>query len=89
MAEKTATPVFAITERGDAPVALSSYAAGKQLLNAGVLWCHDLTPESALVKAQLLDIKERGILGKNRKQYHHWLKKNWAYALSDETGFKA
>ena len=88
LARKTSTPVFAITERGDAPVALSSYAAGKHLLNAGVLWCHDLTPESAIVKAQLLDLIERKGSGKSRQEYHQWLKKNWTRALSDETGLR-
>ena len=88
-AQNTATPLFAITERGDAPVALSSYSAGKELLKAGVLWCHDLTPEAAMVKAQLLHLRERLFLRKSRKSYYQWLYQNWSRALSDETGLKA
>ncbi|NDG84230.1 MAG: asparaginase [Proteobacteria bacterium] len=88
-AKKASTPVFAITERGDAPVALSSYAAGKDLLRAGVLWCRDLTPEAAFVKAGLLHLKERQPGKKSRTRYHAWLKKAWSRALSDEMGIKA
>jgi len=87
-AKKAATPVFAITERGDAPVALSSYSAGKELLRAGVLWCHDLTPEAAFVKAGLLHLRERELGGKSREQHHAWLKKAWPRPLSDEMGVR-
>ncbi len=84
-AKETLTPVWAITERGEAPLRLSSYAAGKQLERLGVLWCPDLTPEAAMVKAQLLHVRAGTLHGNTRKKHYEWLKKNWAKALGDET----
>jgi L-asparaginase len=90
-ARKAAVPVFAITEREDAPVNLNAYAAGKKLIREGVLWCHDLTPEAAFVKAQILHRKMRILGGAGKKEYLAWLRKNWSKNLSDESsgGFPA
>ena len=85
-ARRSALPVFAITEREDAPLDLASYPAGRSLLKEGVLWCKDLTPESAFVKAQILHLLYRSAGGKSREEYLGWLSKNWKRPLSDETG---
>jgi L-asparaginase len=84
-AEACSLPVFAITEGSDAPLHLASYAAGKTLSRQGVLWCHDLTPEAAFVKAQLLFVRERQIQGQSRASYHAWLQEHWHRPLSDES----
>jgi L-asparaginase len=84
-AKKASVPVFAITEREDAPMNLSAYAAGKNLIREGVIWCHDLTPEAAFVKAQILHRKERILGGLGKKQYLSWLRENWSKNLSDES----
>jgi L-asparaginase len=84
-AESSCSPIFAITESSDAPIHLASYAAGKILNERGVLWCHDLTPEAAFVKAQLLHLRERQLRGQTRTSFYHWLKENWAFPLSDES----
>lgn len=84
-AEASCLPVFAITESSDAPIHLASYAAGKTLSRQGVLWCHDLTPEAAYVKAQLLHARERQSHGQTRASYHAWLKEHWDHPLGDES----
>lgn len=81
-ASEVYTPVFAITEREDAPNTLSSYEAGRKLLKTGVFWCQDLTPEAAFVKAWIL--QELNV-EKDKKHYYAWLVKNWSKAISDET----
>jgi L-asparaginase len=85
-AQSTHTPIFAITEREDAPIQLSSYPAGKTMLSHGVLWCRDLTPEAAFVKAQLLHLKQRTLNQQSKSAYLKWLHQNWQRAMSDETG---
>ncbi len=84
-ARKASVPVFAITEREDAPAALSSYAAGKTLIREGVLWCRDLTPEAAFVKAQVLHLRQRIGQGQSKHAYLQWLGKSWHENLSDES----
>ncbi|MBU6153821.1 MAG: asparaginase [Bdellovibrionales bacterium] len=84
-AKKASVPVFAITEREDAPMNLNAYAAGKTLVREGVLWCHDLTPEAAFSKAQVLHLQKRIQGGMEKKQYLSWLKGNWSRNLSDES----
>ncbi len=79
---ESGTPVFAITEREDAPAKLSNYQAGQELLKEGVLWCGDLTPEAAFVKAWILRSLHQD---QSKTQYLSWLRKNWEKALSDET----
>ncbi len=81
-AKKLNTPLYAITEREQAPALLSSYEAGQVLVKNEVIWCHDLTPEAAFVKAWLL----RAFQTSHTKETHYqWLKKNWAIPISDET----
>jgi L-asparaginase len=75
-AKKMKVPVFAITEREEAPAKLSTYAAGKLLEKEGVHWCGDLTPESAYVRAVLL-----GLLDPHQRS-------SWSIPLSDEATFK-
>lgn len=80
-ARKLHTPIFAITEREDEIKNLGTYPSGKILQKQKVLWCADLTPEAAFVKAWLLRELQ---LKLNKKSYYTWLQKNWAKALSDE-----
>jgi L-asparaginase len=82
-AKKTNTPIFAITEREAAPNDLSTYAAGKVLEDAGVLWCADLTPEAAYVRACLLRLSDQKSL---RKEFLKQLKAEWTRPISDECG---
>jgi len=80
-AKKAATPLLAITERQNETPSLKTYAAGRDLLRYGVIWCQELTPEAAFVKAWCLrELNPR----LDRKAYYSWLKKHWADALSDE-----
>lgn len=81
-ASAVGTPVLAITEREDAPSLLSTYQAGRSLLEAGVLWCKDLTPEAAFVKAWILRASRPQ---DSKTEYFQWLRKNWENPLSDET----
>jgi len=81
-AKELSTPIFAITEREDEIRSMGTYPSGKILQKQGVLWCSDLTPEAAFVKAWLLRELQ---LKLTKTQYYTWLKKNWAKALSDET----
>ena len=80
-AKKLNTPIFAITEREDEIRSMGTYPSGKLLEKQGVLWCADLTPEAAFVKAWLLRELQ---LKLTKSQYYTWLKKNWAKPLSDE-----
>jgi L-asparaginase len=81
-AKKQYTPIFAITEREEEVQKLGTYPSGKELERQNVLWCEDLTPEAAFVKAWLLkDLNSE--LG--RKEYFQWLQKNWNTPLSDES----
>ncbi len=81
-AQEHHTPIFAITEREDAPNSLVTYEAGRTLVNHHVLWCNDQTPEASFVKAWILhELNGK----KSRKQHYQWLAKNWPKALSDET----
>ncbi|MBC7396669.1 MAG: asparaginase [Bdellovibrionales bacterium] len=82
-AKANCVPIYAITEREDAPAELSNYQAGKELLNEGVLWCRDLTPEAAFVKSWLL--RAGRPKNESKEKYFSWLKKNWEKAISDET----
>ena len=82
-AKKTSTPIFAITEREDAPANLSTYAAGKGLEAAGVIWCADLTPEAAYVKACLMRLANQKSL---RADFFKQLKTAWKKPISDECG---
>jgi L-asparaginase len=84
-AEACSLPVYAITESSDAPIHLASYSAGKALSRHGVLWCHDLTPEAAFVKARLLQLRERQMAGRSRNDFYSWLRENWDRPLSDES----
>lgn len=81
-AKLSGTPVLAITEREDAPSLLSNYQAGRALLAEGVLWCKDLTPEAAFVKAWMLRTSKPK---DSKMDYFHWLSENWEKPLSDET----
>lgn len=75
------TPIFAITEREDEIRKLGTYPSGKILEKEKVLWCGELTPESAFVKAWLLrELK----VNSDKKNYYQWLQKNWFTAISDE-----
>jgi L-asparaginase/Glu-tRNA(Gln) amidotransferase subunit D len=76
-ARKAGTRILAITERAHAPARPDSYASGLALLEAGVLWCADLTPEAATVKATLLHL-----LDPDGTQFEDL----WEKPLSDETG---
>ena len=84
-AKKTHTPVFAITEREDAPIKLSTYGSGKLLEEEGVIWCHDLTPEASFVRACFLKLIHHKL---SRENFLNTLKiKNarlWNTPLSDE-----
>ena len=85
IARETHTALFAITERDEEIPSLKTYAAGRELLSEKVLWCNDLTPEAAWVKAWLL----KEVHGKmKKKELYQWLQKNWSKALSDETALK-
>lgn len=79
--KKLSTPIFAITEREDEIKNLGTYPSGKLLQKQGVLWCADLTPEAAFVKAWLLRELQ---LKLTKKKYYSWLRKNWGISLSDE-----
>lgn len=79
---QTHTPILAITERENETPSLKTYAAGRDLIEHGVFWCKDLTPEAAFVKAWCLR-EFKGDL--SRKEFYSWLRKNWNVALSDET----
>ena len=78
-------PIFAITEREDTPTRLNAYEAGKTLVREGVLWCDDLTPEAAFVKAQCLHLRERHQAKRTKPNYLKWLSRNWNRNLSDES----
>jgi L-asparaginase len=52
-AREIGLPIYAITEREDAAIKLTSYPSGKELVQAGVEWCANLTPEAAFVKIWL------------------------------------
>jgi L-asparaginase len=80
-AKESCTPILAITERENAAPSLKTYAAGRDLLELGVIWCGDLTPEAAFVKAWCLRELHSEL---TRKDYYSWIKKNWAVAVSDE-----
>ncbi len=80
-AKKLHTPIFAITEREDEVQKLGTYPSGKELEKQNVLWCADLTPEAAFVKAWLLkDLHSEW----DRKKYYLWLQQKWKTPLSDE-----
>jgi L-asparaginase len=81
LAKKMSTPVFAITEREDAPAKLATYAAGKILEKEGVLWCSDLTPEAAYVKACFLRLLHRH---EKKSEFYSYLVRNWNKPVSDE-----
>jgi L-asparaginase len=92
-AKKMNVPVFAITEREEAPAKLSTYSAGKRLQKEGVLWCGDLTPEAAYVRAgmlALLSLSENQIksLVLHKAQFFQKMIKAWEQPLSDEATFK-
>ncbi len=80
-AKKLHAPIFAITEREEEVRKLGTYPSGKELENQNVLWCTDLTPEAAFVKAWLLR-ELHADLGK--KEYYQYLQKNWSTPLADE-----
>ena len=80
-AKKLHAPIFAITEREDEVRKMGTYPSGKELEKQNVLWCADLTPEAAFVKAWLLRELNADL---NKKEYYQWLQKNWSAALSDE-----
>jgi len=84
-AKKMNTPIFAITEREDEIRSMGTYPSGKILLQWGALWCADLTPEAAFVKAWLLRELQAKL---SKPAYYSWLKKNWAKALGDEKGIR-
>jgi L-asparaginase len=76
-AQSAGTRILAITERAHAPARPDSYASGQALIENGVLWCGDLTPEAATVKATLLHLLDPdGSL----------FDELWEKPLSDETG---
>ena len=83
-AKKQHCPILAITERHEAPVNLSSYASGKTLEKSGVIWCKDLTPEAAWVKAMLIHYQNRTRIT-DKKRRTELLQKQFQKALSDET----
>ena len=80
-AKKLSTPIFAITEREDEIKKMGTYPSGKILEKQKVLWCSDLTPEAAFVKAWLLRELQ---LKLDKGKYYTWLQKNWAKPISDE-----
>jgi L-asparaginase len=80
-AKKLHTPIFAITEREDEVRKLGTYPSGKELEKQNVLWCSDLTPEAAFVKAWLLRELNADL---PKKEYFQWLQKNWDHPLADE-----
>lgn len=82
-AKASFTPIYAITERKDAPAHLSTYAAGGILEAEGVFWCADLTPEAAFVKAGLLKL---ALPKTTREGYFRRLPKFWPKTISDECG---
>jgi L-asparaginase len=81
-AKKLQTPIFAITEREEEVRKMGTYPSGKELEKQNVLWCADLTPEAAFVKAWLLRELKANL---SKKEYYQWLQKNWSVALSDES----
>jgi len=84
-AKKTHTPIFAITEREDTPTRLSTYAAGRILEENGVLWCADLTPEAAYVKAAFLALSHKHA---SKKDFLKNIKGVWSRPITDECNTK-
>ena len=80
-AKKLHAPIFAITEQEDEVRKMGTYPSGKELEKQNVLWCADLTPEAAFVKAWLLRELHADL---DKKEYYQWLQKNWNTALADE-----
>ena len=80
-ARATLTPLFTITERAHEIPSLSTYAAGRELIKNKVIWCKDLTPETAFVKAWLLRELHTH---HSRLDHFEWLHKHFADPISDE-----
>ena len=80
-AKRTHTPIFAITEREEAPKKRSTYGAGKLLEAKGVLWCGDLTPEAAYVRAGLMRLYHAS---DTREAFLKRLDQCWQTPISDE-----
>ncbi len=60
--------IVAITQQQQGVVQLHAYAAGRRLLDAGVVSGHDMTPNTALVKLMFLLAQERLTPNERRQQ---------------------